>query len=74
MNAVGIEGMTPYNCRHTFTTLAVQSNVKPEILQKILGHADYSTTVEVYTHLDADEVIREAQRVTVTDKLQTREI
>lgn len=74
MNAVGIEGMTPYNCRHTFTTLAVQSNVKPEILQKILGHADYSTTVEVYTHLDADEVIKEAQRVTVTDKLQTREI
>lgn len=65
MSQLNIQNMTPYNCRHTFTTLAVKSGVKPELLQKILGHADYSTTVEVYTHLDTSEIISAAQSVTI---------
>lgn len=73
MEEVGIENMSTYNCRHTYTTLAVKSGVKPEILQKILGHADYSTTVGVYTHLDIDEILQESTKVTVTDTLQTNE-
>lgn len=73
MDECGIEEMTPYNCRHTYATLAVQSGVKPEILQKILGHADYSTTVEVYTHLDINDILAESKKVTVTDTLQTQE-
>lgn len=71
MASLGIEDMTPYNCRHTYTTMAVQSGIKPEILQKILGHADYSTTVDVYTHLDIDDVLAASQKVSVTDRLQT---
>lgn len=71
MTECKIEGMTPYNCRHTYATLAVQSGVKPEILQKILGHADYSTTVGVYTHLDIADIIEESRKVTVADRLQT---
>lgn len=66
-----IENMTPYNCRHTYATLAVQSGVKPEILQKILGHADYSTTVGVYTHLDLSDILEESKKVKITDRLQT---
>lgn len=73
MKECKIEGMTPYNCRHTYTTLAVQSGVKPEILQKILGHADYSTTVGVYTHLDIADILEESKKVAVTDRLQTDE-
>lgn len=30
----------------------------PEILQKILGHADYSTTANIYVHTDAEELVR----------------
>lgn len=73
MSECKIEGMTPYNCRHTYTTLAVQSGVKPEILQKILGHADYSTTVGVYTHLGIADIIEESKKVAVTDRLQTQQ-
>jgi integrase len=65
MDSLEIQNMTPYNCRHTYTTLAVKSGVKPELLQKILGHADYSTTVEVYTHLDTQELLTAAQSVTI---------
>ncbi len=73
MAALGIEGMTPYNCRHTFTTLAVQSGVKPEILQKILGHADYNTTATIYTHLDKSDILHEAHKIAVTVTLQSPE-
>ena len=71
MVSLGIEGMTPYNCRHTYATLAVKSGVKPEILQKILGHSDYNTTATVYTHLDKNDILDESKKVTVTDTLQT---
>ena len=71
MVSLGIEGMTPYNCRHTYATLAVKSGVKPEILQKILGHADYNTTATVYTHRDKNDILDESKKVTVTDTLQT---
>lgn len=71
MGEVKIEGMTPYNCRHTYATLAVQAGVKPEILQKILGHADYSTTIGVYTHLDIVDILKEAEKLTVAERLQT---
>lgn len=71
MRECKIEDMTPYNCRHTYATLAVQSGVKPEILQKILGHADYSTTVGVYTHLDLSDILEESKKIIIADKLQT---
>lgn len=73
MESLCIENMTPYNCRHTFVTMAVQSGVKPEILQKIIGHADYNTTIGVYTHLQINEILQEAKKLTVTDTLQTQE-
>lgn len=73
MEELKIGGVVPYDCRHTYTTLAVQSGVKPEILQKILGHADYSTTIGVYTHLDLKDILEESKKVTVTDRLQTQE-
>lgn len=70
MDEVGIAGMTPYNCRHTYATMAVQAGVKPEILQKILGHADDSTTVDIYTHMDLTEILEGGSQVTVTAQLQ----
>lgn len=73
MASLCIEGMTPYNCRHTFATLAVKSGVKPEILQRILGHSDYNTTATIYTHLDIAAILEESKKVTVTDTLQTPE-
>lgn len=73
MTECGIQNMTPYACRHTYTTLAVQSGVRPEILQKILGHADYSTTIDVYTHLGVSDILEEIKKITVADTLQTQE-
>lgn len=37
--------------RHTHTSLLINNDVNPKELQKRLGHAKYSTTMDIYAHL-----------------------
>lgn len=57
LEALRIPKRTPHATRHTFTSMAVAAGVKPEPLQKILGHSDYSTTVNIYTHFDINILV-----------------
>lgn len=52
-----IEKKTPHATRHTFASWAVANNIRPELLQKMLGHADYSTTANIYEHFDIDQLV-----------------
>ena len=56
MDALGLSGYTPYSCRHTYADLQKRRNANPEIVMRIMGHADYATTVEHY-HTTTDEDI-----------------
>lgn len=56
LKRLGIEDKTPHSTRHTFASLAVRAGIKPELLQKIIGHADYSTTANIYVHADVDDL------------------
>lgn len=47
---LGIRGLKPHSCRHTCATALAEANVPPAIIQAILGHADYATTMQ-YTHV-----------------------
>lgn len=58
LESLGIDtSKTPHTTRHTYTSRAVKENTRPEYLRQILGHSDYSTTVEKYTHVDVDTLI-----------------
>ena len=57
LDRLGIARKTPHATRHTFASWAVANNIKPELLQKMLGHADYSTTANIYEHFDIDQLI-----------------
>lgn len=57
LEKLNIPQKTPHACRHTFASWAVKNGVAPEILQKILGHAKYSTTAEIYVHADIDQLV-----------------
>lgn len=70
MDDIGLSEVTPYACRRTYTTFAVKSEVQPEVLQKILGHAQYETTIKYYTHLDKDFIIKGSEKVTIAEQLQ----
>ena len=58
LDKLGIERKTPHATRHTYASHARKAGVPPEILQKILGHADYSTTANIYVHTDVEELVR----------------
>ena len=34
-----------------------KEGLAPEYLQKIIGHANYATTADVYTHIDAETLV-----------------
>lgn len=58
LDKLGIERKTPHATRHTYASRARKDGMPPEILQKILGHADYSTTANIYVHTDMEELVR----------------
>ena len=58
LERLGIEKKTPHATRHTFASWAVSAGVKPELLQKMLGHASYDTTANIYVHANIDQLIQ----------------
>lgn len=57
LDKLGIERKTPHATRHTYASWAANNGMKPEVLQKIMGHAKYSTTAEIYVHSDIEQLI-----------------
>jgi integrase len=72
LERLGISKKTPHATRHTFASWAVANNIKPELLQKMLGHADYSTTANIYEHFDIDQLVN-AIDAPVTNTLLTNQ-
>lgn len=72
LERLGISKKTPHATRHTFASWAVANNIKPELLQKMLGHADYSTTANIYEHFDIDQLVN-AIDAPVTNALLTNQ-
>lgn len=49
-------GLTPHRTRHTFATRLAKAGAHPTAIQKLMGHADYATTANTYTHPDFYEL------------------
>ena len=55
--------VTPHICRHTYCTIMVMKGVNPKVLQYLMGHADISTTLQIYTSVQYDNVKTELDRL-----------
>ncbi len=55
--------ITPHVARHTFCSNMAKSGMNPKTLQKIMGHSDIGVTLNVYTHVDLEDVQKEMQEV-----------
>ena len=55
--------ITPHVCRHTFCSNMAKSGMNPKTLQKIMGHSDIGVTLNVYTHVDFEDVQEEMKKV-----------
>ncbi len=57
----GIKPFCMHVLRHTFATRCIERGVSPKSLQKILGHAQLSTTMDTYVHV-TDESLELAMK------------
>lgn len=77
MEEIGLDGYTPYDCRHTFITNATRSGIDPQLLRRMVGHADLNTTDKYYTHLDTADILGaigalDMESISVGNTLETR--
>lgn len=64
MDEIGAdEDMTPYTCRHTFSTMAERSGVSPAKHALMMGHSDIQTAYKHYTHLDPTDILQEISKI-----------
>ena len=52
---LGLEGWTLHELRHSYITELARRKVDPKVLQTIAGHAKFSTTMDIYTHVDMED-------------------
>ncbi|MBR3833292.1 MAG: tyrosine-type recombinase/integrase [Lachnospiraceae bacterium] len=55
---VFFENMYPHAIRHTFCSRCFEAHMQPKVVQKIMGHQHYSTTIDIYTHV-TDNIMEE---------------
>lgn len=66
----GIKPFCMHALRHTFATRCIERGVNPKSLQKILGHAQLSTTMDTYVHV-TDDSLDLAMRIFESANLET---
>ena len=60
-----IQRKTPHSTRHTYASWARKAGIAPETLQRILGHANYSTTANIYVHTSAEELVQAVKKAKI---------
>lgn len=53
---------TPHQLRHAYATALYDAGIPPEESQRLLGHADIKTTMNIYTHLKKERAAEIAQK------------
>jgi integrase len=59
----GVRRVRFHDMRHAFATLLLSAGEELAVISKMLGHADYATTVDVYSHLSAERSKVAAARI-----------
>ena len=58
-----VRKLTPHKARHTFGTLLSKAGANTVCIQKLLGHADYATTANIYTHPEIQELRKAVEMI-----------
>jgi site-specific recombinase XerD len=51
-----------HSLRHTFATRCIERGVSIKALQRIMGHANIATTLDIYVHV-SDEFLQDAMQI-----------
>ncbi len=55
--------VTPHQFRHTYATFLFEWKIAEKDAQQILGHADISTTQNIYTHISESRIIQTTKNI-----------
>ena len=67
------ERVHPHALRHTFATRCFEKGMDAKVVQMLMGHQHYSTTIDIYTHVTEtkfEEEIAKFGRVSEKQKVQ----
>lgn len=53
----------PHALRHTFCSRCFEKGIAPKIVQQLMGHAHYSTTIDIYTHVSEGMLSSELKKL-----------
>lgn len=56
VKAMGLQGLTPHDLRHTAASLAISAGANVKAVQRMLGHASAAMTLDVYADLFEDDL------------------
>lgn len=59
------EKVYPHALRHTFCSRCFECNMNPKVVQKIMGHQHYSTTIDIYTHVTNEKIEDEISKFNI---------
>jgi integrase len=59
----GLTGLSPHELRHTCASLAIRSGANIKTVQRLLGHATATMTLDNYGHLYPDDLDKVAQQM-----------
>ena len=57
--------VTPHALRHTFCSRCFEKGITPKVVQQLMGHAHYSTTIDIYTHISEEMMGNELEKFKV---------
>lgn len=66
-NEIPLPKITPHICRHTYSTnyAAQTKGMNPKHLQYLMGHADITTTMNIYTDVDEKYIRQDIESVRI---------
>lgn len=50
-----MEGWVLHELRHSYLSMLAAEGVHPKVIQDLAGHACFSTTMDIYTHVNMDQ-------------------
>ena len=56
------ERVYPHAIRHTFCSRCFEKGIAPKVVQGLMGHARYSTTIDIYTHVMGTTIDMEIEK------------
>lgn len=63
LKKLNIQPMKFHALRHTYATRLFEAGVPPKTVQKLMGHADIQTTMNIYTHVMKEEKIEAIDKI-----------